>query len=284
MPVWLDASNPLFQSVILPLAAGLLLVGVLRLLGGPMRGPTWAVVGAAAALAIAYFVIFGLPPFPPRASSQKMPYLIGAGVLVAAAAGLLRPAGGRAAIPVLVWIALGVAWLAESKLKSGNVLPALVVLAAALAAGAGFARNAEAATESAALVLVASFGLAGIAFLSRSASIAQGAGALAAATGAYLLWNWPRPRFAFGVAGVIGLAVPAILIAAQMGLYTRAEPVSLALMVLTPFAALPLSRLKLAPERLRTTLRPLLAGTLGAIPVAAALTITYAAKGPPGGL
>ncbi len=284
MPVWLDASNPLFQSAILPLAAGLLLVGVLRLLGGPMRGPTWAVVGAAAALAIAYFVIFGLPPFPPRASSQKMPYLIGAGVLLAAAAGLLRPAGGRAAIPVLVWIGLGVAWLAESKLKSGNVLPALLVLAAALAAGAGFARNAEAATESAALVLVASFGLAGIAFLSRSASIAQGAGALAAATGAYLLWNWPRPRFAFGVAGVIGLAVPAILIAAQLGLYTRAEPVSLALMVLTPFAALPLSRLKLEPERLRPALRPLLAGTLGAIPVAAALTITYVAKGPPGGL
>jgi hypothetical protein len=284
MPAWLDASNPIFQSAILPLAAGLVLVAVLRLLGGPARGPSLAVVGAAAALAIAYFVIFGLPPFPPRASSHKMPYLIAAGTLLAAAAGLLRPAGRRAAIPVLVWIGLGVAWLAESKLRSGNVLPALLVLAAALAAGAGFVRSAEAATESAALVLVASFGLAGIAFLSRSASIAQGSGALAAASGAYLIWNWPKPRFAFSAAGVLGLAVPAILIAAQMGLYTRAEPVSLALIVLTPFAALPLSRLELAPERLRTALRPLLAGTLGAIPVAAALTITYLAKGPPEGL
>ena len=284
MPAWLDASNPLFQSATLPFAAGLLLVGVLRLLGGPARGPAWAVVGAAAALALAYFVIFGLPPFPPRASSHKMPYLIGAGTLLAAAAGLLRPAGARAAILVLVWIGLGVAWLAESKLRSGDILPALLVLAAALAAGAGFVRSAGAAVDSAAIVLVASLGLAGIAFLSRSASIAQGAGALAAACGAYLIWNWPKPRFAFGAAGVLGLAVPAILIAAQMGLYTRAEPISLALLVLTPFAALPLSRLELAPERHRTALRPLLAGTLGAIPVAAALTVTYVAKGPPEGL
>ncbi len=284
MPAWLDAHNPLFQSATLPFATGFVLVAALRLIGGPSRGLAWAVVGAAVALALAYFVIFGLPPFPPRASSHKMPYLFGAGTLLAAAASLFRPAGARAAIPVLVWIGLGVAWLAESKLRSGNVLPALLVLAAALAAGAGFVRSAEAATESAALVLVASFGLAGIAFLSRSASIAQGAGALAAACGAYLIWNWPKPRFAFGVAGVLGLAVPAILIAAQIGLYTQAEPVSLALLVLTPFAALPLSRLKLEPERLRPALRPLLAGTLGAIPVAAALTITYVAKGPPGGL
>ncbi len=284
MPAWLDAHNPLFQSATLPLATGLVLVAALRLIGGPLRGPALAVVGAAVALAAAYFVIFGLPPFPPRASSHKMPYLIGAGALLAAAASLWRPASRRAVPLVLVWIGLGVAWLAESKLRSGNVLPALLVLAAALIAGVGFAKSAESAVESAALVLVASFGLAAIAFLSRSASIAQGAGALAAACGAYLIWNWPKPRFAFGAAGVLGLAVPAIFIAAQMGLYTRAEPISLALLALTPFCALPLSRLKLEPERLRTTLRPLLAGTLGAIPVAAALTITYAAKGPPVGL
>jgi hypothetical protein len=284
MPAWLDAHNPLFQSAILPFAAGLLLVGALRLIGGTARGPTLAVVGAAVALASAYFVIFGLPPFPPRASSHKMPYLIGAGTLLAAAACLFRPAGARPFALTLTWIGLSVAWLAESKLRSGNILPALLVLAAALAAGAGFVRSAGAAVESAALVLVASFGLAGIAFLSASASIAQGAGALAAACGAYLIWNWPKPRFAFGVAGTLGLAAPAILIAAQMGLYTRAEPISLALIVLTPFAAWPLSRLRLEPERLRTALRPLLAGTLGAIPVAAALTITYVAKGPPGGL
>lgn len=284
MPAWLDAHNPLFQSAVLPFATGLLLVAALRLIGGPARGPALAVVGAALALATAYFVIFGLPPFPPRASSHKMPYLVGAGTLLAAAAGLWRPAGGRAALLVLAWIGLGVAWLAESKLRSGNVLPALLVLAAALAAGAGFAKSAEAAVESAALVLVASFGLAGIAFLSASASIAQGAGALAAACGAFLIWNWPKPRFAFGVAGVLGLAVPAILIAAQTALYTRAEPAALALIVLTPFCALPLSRLRLGPERFRAALRPVLAGTLGAIPVAAALTITYVAKGPPGGL
>jgi hypothetical protein len=284
MPAWLDVHNPLFQSAILPLAAGIVLIGVLRFAGGAARGPALAVVGAALALLLAYWAIFGLPPFPPRASSHKMPYLIGAGTLLAAAAALFRLAGLRAAGLVLAWLAVGVAWLAESKFKAGNVLPALVVLAAALFAGVGFVRSAGSAAESAALVLVASLGLAGIAFLSASVSIAQGAGALAAASGAYLLWNWPKPRFAFGAAGVLGLAVPAILIAAQMGLYTRAEPVSLALIVLTPFAAVPLARLKLGSEGLRTTLRPLFAGVLGAIPVAAALAITYAVKGPPGGL
>jgi hypothetical protein len=213
-----------------------------------------------------------------------MPYLIGAGTLLAAAAGLFHLAGVRATVLIVAWIGVGVAWLAESKLKSGNILPALLVLAAALVAGVGFVRSAGAAVESAALVLVASFGLAGIAFLSSSASITQSAGALAAACGAYLLWNWPKPRFAFGVAGILGLAAPAIWIAAQMGLYTRAEPISLALIGLTPFAALPLSRLELGPQRLRTAIRPLLAGTLGAIPVVAALAITYVAKGPPRGL
>jgi hypothetical protein len=213
-----------------------------------------------------------------------MPYLISAGTLLAAAAGFFRLAGPRAAVLILAWLVVGVAWLAESKLKSGNILPALLVLGAGLVAGVGFVRSAGTPVESAALVLVASLGLAGVAFLSSTASITQGAGALAAACGAYLIWNWPKPRFAFGVAGILGLAVPAILIAAQMGLYTRAEPISLALIVLTPFAALPLSRLKLGPQRLRTALRPLLAGTLGAIPVVAALAITYVAKGPPRGL
>jgi hypothetical protein len=284
MPAWFDAHNPLFQSAILPFSTGILLVAVLRFLGGSARGPALAVVGAAMALVIAYGVIFGWPPFPPRASSHKMPYLISAGTLLAAAAGFFRLAGPRAAVLILAWLVVGVAWLAESKLKSGNILPALLVLGAGLVAGVGFVRSAGTPVESAALVLVASLGLAGVAFLSSTASITQGAGALAAACGAYLIWNWPKPRFAFGVAGILGLAVPAILIAAQMGLYTRAEPISLALIVLTPFAALPLSRLKLGPQRLRTALRPLLAGTLGAIPVVAALAITYVAKGPPRGL
>ena len=160
MPAWLDPSNPVFQSAVLPFAAGILMVAVLGFLGGPARGPCMAVVGAALALAVAYWAIFGLPPFPPRASSHKIPYLIGAGTLFAAAACLFRLSGVRAAALMLTWLGLGVAWLAESQLRSGTILPALLVLAACLVAGAGFVRCAGDAAESAALVLVASVGLA----------------------------------------------------------------------------------------------------------------------------
>ena len=92
-------------------------------------------------------------------------------------------------------------------------------------------------------LLVAALTFAVVAFLGSSASIAQGAGAVAAASGGLLLWSWPRDRWPRpGAAALLGALGALALLGQQALLYTRASATSLAAMALILWIpALPLS-------------------------------------------
>ena len=70
--------NPLIQSAALPLLSALLLAPVLRRFAGP-RAASGAVV---LALCAGYVAIQGWPPWLPRTSTQKLPGLVLAALLV----------------------------------------------------------------------------------------------------------------------------------------------------------------------------------------------------------
>jgi hypothetical protein len=81
-----------------------------------------------------------------------------------------------------------------------------------------------------AVLLALSLAIGGTALIGSSASLAQIALALAAATGGFLLWDWPVERHVWGVSGQIALGIT-VLIATVFTFFTsaRAEILLLAL-------------------------------------------------------
>lgn len=271
----LDPNNPLFFAAVVPLCAALAATGLIRLLGGTDRGAGLAVVGAGIGFLIAYFLVFGAPIYPPRASTHKMPYLAVAGVLIGFALDALRPAPAVVRGAMLAWLAVGILWLAESLLRRGGIVLPVAVTAGALIAGWRLARQDSQTLAAPLMILTMALGLSGIAFIAASASIAQIAAALAAALGGYMLWNWPKFRFPFGAAGVLGIGATAIFLGGQMALYTRADKWALAVLLLVPFADIAFRRIAPGQGTVGNITAPVIIGIACAVPAIAAVAIAH---------
>ena len=236
---WLD--DPLVQSAAIPLAVAL----VAALAIGRAIGARYAVLSVPLGWIGASLAIQGGPAWPPVGSSQKLPFAVIGAVAVggaicalserasagsprpAIAGGLRGPLGAAAAA-----FTAAVVWVAWPLLRSGR--PAALGLVGALCAAGGAAlwlldRSRERGIEPPLMSLVVACGCAPIALSGASASLAQGAGALAAATGGFLLCNWPRGRHPFGELGAFALGIPLLLSISIMVLYTDASPLALAL-------------------------------------------------------
>ncbi len=271
----LDPNNPLFFSAVVPLCAALAAAGLIRLLGGTDRGAGLAVVGAGIGFLVAYFLVFGAPTYPPRASTHKMPYLAVGGVLIGFALEALRPAPAVVRGAALAWIAVGILWLAESQLRRGGIVLPVTVTAGGLIAGWRLTRQDGQTLAAPLMILLATIGLSAIAFIATSASIAQTCAALAAALGGYMLWNWPKFRFPFGAAGVVGVGATAIFLGSQMALYTRANEWALAILLLVPFADLAFRRIGPGQGTVGNLVAPLVIGIACAIPAIAAVAVAH---------
>ena len=279
---WFDPQNPAFQRGIAPFLAALLFVGAIYRIAGPALGSRLAVCGAGTALLVSYCLIFSLPPFPPRSASQKLGYLIALSgtlsILIACLPNLVR----SARVLVALVIILGLAWIAESKIRQGQVLTPLLILAGAAVAFTAVQWVRTKPVEVGVTALVAAFGLAGIAFLAPSASLTQMAMAIAAALGGFLLWTWPKPRLAFAEAGAMAIVAPLIWLAGQLTLYSKANPVAMAIVpavVLVPC----LLHWRLGDtDRLPEAVRPIVTALCAAALMAVAVLIAYATK-PAGG-
>jgi len=281
--VWFDPQNPAFQSGIAPFLVSLLIAGAIFKVAGPTLGSRLAVCGAGVALLVSYYLMFSLPPFPPRSASQKLGYLIALSGLLSILIACLPNLARSWRVLVALGIVLGLAWIAESKIKQGQVLALLLILAGASVAFAAVQWARTKPVEVGATVMVAALGLASLAFLAPSASLTQMALAIAAALGGFLLWTWPKPRLAFAEAGSMAIVAPLIWLAGQMALYSKASPGALAM--ISAVALAPFFRQRLFPmsDRGPEALRPIVTGLCAAALAAIALLIAYATRSTQGG-
>jgi hypothetical protein len=267
-----DFQHPIVQSVAVPLALSLALTGALGL--GRGRGPAVASAAAGAALLAAALLIGGAPPWPPAAGLHKLPWLLALGLGLGVALDL-GGADRRTALGAgIALLLLGVAWLAWPQLerlgaRAWWLLPAAGAGIAVLAAMASAPRRSASAP---AVLAVAGLALAAVAFNAGSLKLFQLGIALAAAVGGYALWNWPKPRFDFGAAGLLAVALAWTALALLTGLLTDVRPPALVALLLV-FAAGPLAR-RIPLGRIDRGLgEPVLAALLAALPAAAAVLL-----------
>lgn len=274
----LDTQNPVFQSVVMPFLITLLLVGAVVMISRQSRGIGFAVCGAAIAVLAAYWLVFSLPPFPPRSSTQKLGYLFAA----AAALSLLcasRPDRIRTwRLAIFAVVIAGLAWIAEAKIKQGQYGPTLLAALVASVALIGLLAARAKPVDAGVCVLVAALGVACIAALAPSASITQMALAIAAATGGYLLWTWPKPRLEFAEAGTIALGAPLIWLGGQASLYSKANDAAFACVAVIAFGPF-IRDLAFGQSRQpNDTIRPVITGLIAAALAAVAVLIAYTSQ------
>jgi len=261
-------------AALLPLALSAIFTGGLGAIS--MRAAGCAIV---IAFVIAHLAIFGMPPLPPRSSLQKIAY---AAVLGLALGIALEMLGSRAPVKCIAraWPAVIVIWLGWQQLISLEPL-ALLRLALVYCAGAFVLdrllvwRDSDIVVPS--MLLVAGLGACGVAFLGAAASLSQLAAALAAATGGFLLWNWPTRRHALSVAAVFGAGSALFATAAATALFTRANDTALAMLVLVFAAGYLRDKLPL-PQG--PALRGLAFGAVALLPALAAVALAFFLSSP----
>ena len=268
----------LIWGVGLPLAAAIAVTGILRFALGADAGR--AVAGGAIAIAFlaSFAAVQSWPDFPPLSSGQKLPYIVLFGVVIGLALDALRAETFRAAA-VVVWPAVIVGWIGWRRL-TGLGAADLATLAVVFAAGVIILHRLHAHREgppyAAVTVLAASIGTAAIAFVGGSASTAQVLGILAAATGGFLLWNWPKPRIPFGAAALMGAGGAYVTIFTTGVLFTETSRIALALMALVFLVPLAMRNTGIVN---RPAVGPLVIGAVSVVPVAIGIAIAFAPGG-----
>ncbi|MBV1787485.1 hypothetical protein KQ940_05390 [Marinobacterium sp. D7] len=225
--------NPVIQSAVLPLLLSLGLTGLIRL----VLGPAFGIRLAAVAVTLSFLVCQALiqaPVFPPRSSSQKLPYLVAGALLL----GLLidsldlRARVQQTAMAVLA--ITGIGWLLYGRFDridvAGWILLPMLFAAPMLAQQRCLERRDS--LDGGILLLLASAGIGAITLIGASASMAQIGFALMAALGGFLLWNWPTRRFPLNATVQLSTLTALLALATQMLFYTKAN--GWALLLLTP--------------------------------------------------
>ncbi len=266
------------ESVVLPLVASLALTGALRFGLGRARGAALASLSIAAAFLFAYAAILTWPGFPPVSSGQKIAYIVLFGLLGGAAIDLAARPPWLERTVVVLWPAVIVAWIAWPRLTSPT--PEILMTSAVLWVVGLFVldrlRAGRAPAATAAVVLLASaVGASLVAFLGAAELYAQLLGGLAAATGGFLLWNWPVPRYPFGEAAVLGAGGAFLSSVTILVLFSDISILALAFVL--PVFGVPLlvQRLPLARKRM---LAPVVLGAICLIPVTVAVGIAFSSN------
>jgi hypothetical protein len=268
--------HPAFQSLFLPLLLALLGISVLWAGLGARHAAWGGLLGLLGALA-------WLPGFewPTVTRTQKLPWIVLAGLGLAALDALRGGANGR---PALAWLAALLAWAAAGLWLAGAAADPLALAAAAmlgwavlslLAWGRGDAPAPGALA--AAVLTLATLGLAGLAATGGSLLLAQLALMLASTVAAAGCWAWLRPASGLVVSPALlmcfGLAWLSIawswVLAAPAPAFGNASAVRVAILTLAFLVPAMLPRLR-APARAKPWL-PWTAVLLAAVPVVLAV-------------
>lgn len=273
----MDALNdPFLQSSVLPLLAALVVVGLLRLAGGGIAGRRLAAGGIALTFLGVYAFVIGVPAFPPPSSMGRLFWCAVAGVAVGLAADAAGVKGAKASALIGLWLLGSLAWLMLPALSSaGEALIAVPLLAAG--AWVTFGRlpaGAEGPATSGAVLLALALAVGGTALVGSSASLAQAALALAAATGGFLLWNWPIERHVWGVSGRVGFGI-LLLLTTALAFFTQARAEVLLLAVPAFFVDRLRGRLPTPDTAVGQAMTTAAITVLAVIPAVAAIGAAY---------
>lgn len=275
----LSPDNPAFQSAVLPFLLAAVVAGLIRLAGGSGRGALLAGAAVAVAVLVAYLVVLGTPPFPPRSSGQKLFYVAAAGLALGIAVDLSRVRGQFLVLLLLAFVGAASVWVGWPAWKRVAAAPdtwmPAITLLLLLIATVPLVRAAPNGISAAVMLLVAALGLAMVALTANSASLSQIAGALAAAVGGFLAWSWPKARFPVSAALLFGAMGAFAALTTQAALFTRADPWTLAPLVLVFLAAIPAARLTFGSGAVRAALSPLVIGFCAALPAALAVALGF---------
>ena len=267
------------KGVLLPLLLSFVLTGVVRICLGRPNGPLLAAIGIAAAVGISYAVLFGWPVFPPRSAAQKVAYLSVFGLILGLMLDLRGDGKAAAWLASIVWPAVIVGWLGWRQLNAPTtetIISLGIVWIAGIFVCAMLFRDRGPRPNSAILLLVSAVGAALITLFGASGSVGQMYGILAAATGGFLLWNWPVPRFPFAGLGTIGGGGILIALATQTVLFTNASKIAMGILLLVFISPLVLSRWQMAG---RPVVGPIVLGVTAAIPALVAAIIAFILTG-----
>ncbi|MDR6859134.1 hypothetical protein [Variovorax guangxiensis] len=269
----MDLHHPLFQAFALPLVVAFMVTGMLRGALGPVQGRRWAAAGVALAIVGSAAWILGWR-LPPGSLTERLPWIYA--IVALAGLGLEAVHAGRRT----EWLTASILWALALASLAAQALPLMIGLwVLGTAVIRAVLREHAARANAAAILVVASLGLAAIAMTSGSALLFELSLALAAAVAGCALWLWPFVRIAFGAAGALVSTLAWLALTLATALLTEVRPLTL-LLLAGAFTAGPLvhwgrRRLQRAAPppsaSARTWVEPLIVAAVAAAWVAAAL-------------
>lgn len=265
--------DPFFQSSVAPLALGFVAAGAFR----AAAGPRVAAAGVLAALLGVYLWVVGLPALPPPSSMGKLFWAGVAGLILALVLDLARIGGAVRNAATLIWSAAALSWILGGNLSApaDAAVFAVALVAAAIAAFVPSADGDESAVSAGAPAFAWALATGGVALIGASASLAQLGLALTAATGGFMLWNWPKPRFVWGAAGRATQSF-VVLPAAVLAVFSSAPAVALIPALFAPLGPRLARRIPTPDNAVGAALRPALAVIFAVVPALVSLGAAFA--------
>jgi len=139
-----------------------------------------------------------------------------------------------------------------------------------------FSSTGKISADAAVCSLAAAIGASLVSLVGASGSIAQLFAAAAAATGGFLLWNWPKARYPFGLRALLSGGGALFALAVNLILLTDASRLAAAFLLLV-FVAPNMARR--IPVKEGSALAPVGIGIVAVAPVAIATTIAITIAG-----
>ena len=213
-------AHPIGQSLILPFSVSILCSFLIQSLLNNERGTRWAVLAIAAGALASYVAILGLPPFPPRVSSQKFFYIVVFATLVGITLKPSRKLSTRTlffptALVVVTWFAIPtLTWRYPE-----TFVPPILLMAVWLVTLQQFDRLGDRGLLGIFVLIFGATGIAITAGLGNSASIAQIALAIAAAAAGFCFLVWRNHQFRFDRLAIFTGVVPLLALISQLILF-----------------------------------------------------------------
>jgi hypothetical protein len=271
-------SDPLVQSVLVPVAGGFLLTGAIRVANGPTKGPLVAGASVGLGFLFAYGLTLGFPVLPPALPEHKLAYLVAAGLVIGFLLDFFHRGPLYRETIYLLGTAAALYWIALPGIEAGGPWTYLGLIALWLGsaiAGYRLEKSRSTGIEPTLKLLVAALGLGAIAVFGGAADLGQIGFGLATALGGFALWNWPVNRYPFGAALLLGAGGALVTMGFVLALYTETSPIALALLLLCFFADVAAKRVKLPAGKFGDTLRPFVLVGLALVPALAAIAVAY---------
>jgi len=260
---------------------------VAALLVGLLGRRTDAAGAVAVAVPIGLIAGYGVDPgwswAPPTAAMDKLAWLALGGGLLGLAIDLGTRGRIAATLAALLWPAVGMAWLGGPALLNGEDANLYRFGEVSLVLGLLLARLVQVSDDRLQGPVTAAVVAAGVACLglvSGEPGLAAVGLPLAAAGLGWLACNWPRRRFGFGSAGLLGGSGIAMALAGDAALLTPVNA-TLVLIVLSAILVQPAVPAVTArfPRLAGQAVRPLVTAVVLAVPSAFAVLLAWLAPG-----